>query len=128
MTLQQFLAAEAARPFVWGDTDCASTADRWVRHCTGRSPLALYGRAHRDAAEAKAWLAEAGGLVAAVPRVMRAAGLRLVDDLTAGDVGLIQAGSVACVAIWTGQLWFSRHEGGLLGLPGSCKRRAWRVA
>lgn len=125
--LDRFLLEEAAKPFRWGDTDCAATADRWVLAARGTSPLAIYGRTHRNYADADAWLAEPGGLAAAVPRVLRAAGLKRATDLRAGDVGLVRTADCLCVAIWTGAVWFSRDQTGLLGIPAACTRQAWSV-
>lgn len=125
--LARFLLQETAKPFRWGETDCAATADRWVLTARGVSPLRLYGRVHLDAGDAHAWLSERGGLAAAVPRVMRAAGLQRTAKLQAGDVGLVRLADRLCVAIWTGAVWFSRDESGLLGIPEACTRKAWSV-
>lgn len=122
-----FIRAEAERPFRWGETDCAATADRWVAEVTGKSPLAVFGRRHADAGEAAAWLAEPGGLPKALKRVMSAAGLEATAEPRPGDIGLIvQAGKV-CIAIFSGRLWFSRDASGLMAAPSEALLTAWRV-
>ena len=122
-----FIRAEAGRPFRWGETDCAATVDRWIAMVTGRSPLAAFGRRHADAGEAAAWLAEPGGLPKAVKHVLSAAGLEETAEPRPGDVGLVvQAGKV-CVAIFSGHLWFTRDESGLMAAPPEACLKAWRV-
>ena len=127
MTITEFVAAEVAKPFAWGDTDCASTADRWVQHVRGISPMAVYGRKHTNRDEALAWLAEPGGVSVAFNRIMRAAGFEKTTDPQPGDLGLVLFGPRACVAIHTGTIWFSRHEDGLVGAPLENVWKAWKI-
>jgi len=36
MTLPDYIVANMARPFIWGEHDCVLFAARWVRMCTGK--------------------------------------------------------------------------------------------
>lgn len=128
MNLADFIRAEVARPFQWGEADCASMADRWVRTVAGFSPLAVYGRSYGGPQEARAWLDEPGGIAVAVNRVMRASGFARTKEPRTGDVGLVFCKQQLCVAIHAGRLWLSRDEAGLLGAPLAACWKAWRPA
>jgi hypothetical protein len=127
MTLDEFLRAEAAKPFLWGHTDCALTADRWVTLITGMSPLAVSGRIHRCESDARKWLEEPGGIAVAVNRVMRRAGFVKTKQPIIGDVGLVVHKGKLAVAIHAGSFWFTRDEAGLSGVPLAACWKAWRV-
>lgn len=122
-----FIASESEKPFAWGQTDCATTADRWVCGVLGVSPLRIFGRVHRDEVEARSWLEQPGGIAVAVNRVCRSAGLRKTAAPVAGDVGLIIHGDKLCVAIHAGEFWFSRDADGLIGAPLATLFKAWKV-
>ena len=128
MTVEEFIAAEAEKPFRWGETDCCATVDRWVRHVVGFSPMSRFGRIHRDEAEAKAWLSEPGSIAVAVNRVARSIGFMKTDCPAPGDFGLILHDGKLCLAIHAGAYWFSRDESGLIGAPLSAVWKAWRVS
>ncbi len=128
MTIDEFVASEARKPFEFGKTDCASTADRWVRETLGMSPLTMFGRVHKDEAEAREWLSSPGGISVAVNRVMRASGLAKTKEPQPGDVGLIIHKGKLCMAIHAGRFWFSRDADGLIGAPLSAVWKAWKVA
>lgn len=124
--IDAFIAAEMEKPFRWGETDCASTADRWVRQITGLSPLARFGRVHRNEPDGRQWLAETP-LPIAVNRVMRIAGFTKTTEPQLGDVGLVPCNDQLCVAIRAARFWFSRNEAGLIGVPLNDFWKAWRV-
>lgn len=126
--LTAYLAAEARKPFVWGETDCATTADRWAARACGFSPLAIYGRRIDGADAAAMWLTTKGGLAWGLRAVMRAAGFARTRAPAAGDIGLVRHGPLLCVGIWTGALWFSRSEAGLIGAPRAAAIAAWSIA
>lgn len=122
-----FIASESEKPFVWGLTDCASTADRWMAGVRGASPLRIFGRVHRDEAEAREWLSQPGGIAVAVNRVMRNAGMSKTAEPVIGDIGLIIHREKLCVAINAGGFWFSRDADGLIGAPLASVWKAWKV-
>ncbi len=127
LTIEEFIAAEAEKPFAWGETDCAATADRWVQLVRGFSPMALYGRMHAGEAEAQAWLAEPGGIAIAFNRVMRESRFQRTKTPKAGDLGLVPFDGRMCIAIHAGSFWFSRHADGLIGAPLDNVWKAWAV-
>lgn len=128
MDIAEYIAAESAKAFRWGETDCCTTADRWVRGIHGFSPLAAFGRVHKTEEEARQWLSEPGSIAVAVNRVMRSCGLKKTNEPQAGDVGLILHAGKVCVAIHAGTLWFSRDETGLIGESLSCHViKAWKI-
>jgi hypothetical protein len=128
MMVQDFIAAELARPFTWGKSDCAAMADRWVQATCGFSPLDTFGRRYRDETEARQWLAEPGSIAVAVNRVMRAAGFKKTAKPRTGDVGLVFHEGRLCVAILApGSVWVFRDEAGLIGVPPAHAWKAWRI-
>ncbi|MDT6938558.1 hypothetical protein RI570_21605 [Brucella pseudogrignonensis] len=127
MHIDEFVAAEARKPFRWGETDCVSTADRWVRNRTGLSPLAWMGRQYRDEAEASAILSVRGCFPILVNRAMRSQGFEKTASPVCGDVGLIIHNQKLCVAIHAETIWFSHDETGLIGAPLDAIWKAWRI-
>lgn len=127
MTLHEFLLNETQKPFCWGDTDCASTADRWVQHAVGVSPLERYGRVYFDRQSALSWLAEPGGFAVAVNRVMRRSGFRKTDNPQSGDIGLIIHDGLLMMAVLTPNGWFSRNEDGVVMRERQAMWKAWAI-
>lgn len=126
--VKSFIENEAKSPFEWGVTDCAATADRWVNAVSGISPMRTYGRMHQTRDEAVAWMNEPGGIVVAYNRIMRAAGFKKTKSPVAGDIGLIvNPDRRACVAIFSGDEWFSRHEDGMIIAPRGAFWKAWSI-
>lgn len=127
MHIADFVAAEAQKPFRWGETDCASTADRWINLETGKSPLAQAGLIYRDEYDATALLIERGGFPVIVNRAMKLVGFEKTDAPQTGDVGLILHNRKMCLAIHAETFWFSRDESGLIGVPLDAIWKAWRI-
>lgn len=127
MHIADFVASEALKPFRWGETDCISTADRWVNTCTGISPLASIGFAYSDEKQAASILTCRGLLPILVNRAMRLSGFDKTSSPLTGDVGLIIHNQKMCMAIHAGQFWFSHDETGLIGAPLDALWKAWRI-
>lgn len=125
MDVREFVAALAAEPFAWGVNDCASCADRWVTLRRGFSPMGLYGRRHTSRDEAQAWLSEPGNIYVAFNRVMRRGGFQRTKTPGPGDLGLVIFDGRICIAIHTGDCWFSRHEDGFIAAPLNHFWKAW---
>ena len=126
--ITKFIASEAAKPFIWGETDCCTFVNRFVQTFYNISPLDLYGRKHSCESEAKAWLSEKGGIVKAVCRVMRKSKFRQVKSFGRGDIGLLQlASGLVAMSIFDGSFWYTRHESGLIGVIGGKAKilKAW---
>ncbi|MCH4542918.1 DUF6950 family protein [Ochrobactrum sp. A-1] len=127
MNIADFIAMEARKPFAWGETDCVSTTDRWIRLATGLSPLAWINRTYASEDEANSILADRGGLAVLVNRAMRAVGIEKTSAPRAGDVGLIFHRDKLCMAIHAGDVWFAHDENGLIGAPLNAVWKAWRI-
>lgn len=127
MHIAEFVIAEALKPFQWGETDCASTADRWINIQAGKSPLAQAGLVYRDEYDAIALLIERGSFPVVVNRAMKLIGLEKTDAPKTGDVGLILHNQKMCLAIHAQTFWFSRDESGLIGASLDAIWKAWRI-
>ena len=127
MTVDEYVRGEAAKPFRWGETDCCSTADRWIRHRRGLSPIALFDEWDGTREAALACIAHPYALPARVNRAMRKAGFKRTSEPRPGDIGLVLFAGRMCVAIHAGTIWFSRHEDGFVGAPIENFWKAWRV-
>lgn len=126
MNIADFVAAEAAKPFAWGETDCYSTADRWIRLKRSISPISFdEWDGSRDTA--MECILHSYALPARFNRAMRKAGIERTSAPQPGDVGLVLFDHRVCVAIHTGKIWFSRHEDGLVGAPLKNVWKAWKI-
>lgn len=125
--LSEFLEHELAKPYRDGETDCSNTADRWVQLNRGFSPLGEYGRPVRNTQDVQGWLSERFGLAGAALRVMRLSGLERTLKPQAGDIGLVIIKKEICMAIFTGRVWFSRNERGVMLGKADAFVRAWSV-
>jgi len=124
-----YIAGEAKKPFVWGETDCCSFVNTYVDTFFNISPLDVYGRKHSNEKEARAWLSERGGIVKAVCRVMKSAGFCKTQKPKIGDIGLIRlTDSMVAMALFDGTFWHTRHETGLIGIKAEKTNilRAWQ--
>lgn len=124
MTAAEFLAAEAAKPFAWAQTDCASMCDRWVRMRRGVSPLDAGSIHYRDRDGAMAILRR---LAPMMSRGMRKAGLAKTAEPREGDVGLVLVNGRIGPAILAGDHWITRHEDGFIAAPLGNVWKAWRI-
>ena len=116
-----------AKPYRDGETDCCNTADRWVLLCKGFSPLSRFGRPVKRSEDVQEWLSERWGMAGGVLRVMRVSGLPRTKEPTPGDVGLVKIRKEICMAIFTGKVWFSRNERGIMLAKADSFIRAWSV-
>lgn len=129
MNVTDFIESERARPFLWGETDCASTADRWFKIARGYSAMARYGRLVMNEELGRAWLADFGGLVRGIRNVMKCTDVRTLRGWpVAGDVGVVVVDNKACIAVYDGNLWCSRDEDGLIVADDTHRYVAWEVA
>lgn len=127
MNIADFIAAEAQKPFRWGFSDCVSTTDRWIKLCTGLSPLAWVGRSYSSEEQAACILEDRGGLAVLVNRAMRGVGIAKTSEPQPGDVGLVIRDAKLCMAIHAGDYWFSHDASGLIGAPLNYVWKAWRI-
>lgn len=121
--LSAFLRTAAARPHVWGETDCVRTLFAWVRATTGTDPTKLFTAQWHSEAEAMAVIASSGGLVEAGRNLFQRCGLRETNDPRRGDVGVIRSAIgdrlVEVAAICTGPRWaFTVEPRGIAAIRG----------
>ncbi len=126
MYVKDFIAAEAEKPFRWGETDCVSTAARWVLVHAGIDLSPAIG-VYETQEEASRAMSEVGGLAVAVDRVMRKAGFQKTEQPIPGDVGLGVHNGKLCVAVHGGDIWFSHDETGCIGAPLDTVWKAWSI-
>lgn len=124
MTPREFLMSELSRPIEPGL--CCRMIDRWIFARTGRSALAVFGRDFQTDDDVKNWLAEPGGIVVAVNRVMRAAGFRRTREPTNGDVAIVRVRGDFAPAIMVNTVWIGRAETGMFAAEKFWK--SWRIA
>lgn len=107
--LGSFLRRVAARPHVWGRTDCVMTLFEWVRLRTGIDPVAVSGAAWSCEREANAVIAGVGGVRDGGAELFRRCGLVETDAPAVGDIGVIEAmrkgQGMHVAAIFTGARW-----------------------
>lgn len=128
ISARSFLDSEALRPFIWGDTDCATTADRWFKIVHGYSPMQLFGRSVMNEELGRAWLAQPGGLLRAIKDVARYARVPMLHSSpSSGDIGVIVVDARACIAIYDGELWRSRDMDGLICADDTHRFIAWEI-
>jgi hypothetical protein len=116
MTLDQFIASEMGKPFVWGETDCASRVNRWITSQTGKSP-----RDAVDYASVRAGL----NTIRAMRRGMT--GFEPTRQPIPGDVGIVAMGRLICAAIYTGPHWVAWSETGMMIHRSPRVLMAWKV-
>jgi hypothetical protein len=124
MIVEEFIAAEAAKPFGWAVSDCTAMCDRWVRLRRGVSPVEAGRIAYGDRDSALRLLPR---LAAMMSRGMRRAGLSKTLEPRKGDVGLVLFDGRIGPAIHAGTHWITRHEDGFIGAPLGNVWKAWRV-
>lgn len=125
MNFAQFVEAEALKPFILGENDCAHFIARWALVRTGRDGLAIFDGLRRDIA---ADLVSRDQLLRAVYQGCRSIGLIRTKAPAAGDIGVIRRDRHRC-AIKTARGWMFRTEDGLASAPDEeCRLlMAWRT-
>lgn len=126
MNVTEFIGLEMQKPFEWGVTDCANTANRWFEHRHGYSAMHAYGRVVVDEESGLKWMAEPNGIVRGMREVMTHAGFaRLWGSPMAGDVGLIIVDQRACIAIYDVSYWWSRDADGFITADDTFRYIGW---
>ena len=119
------LAQRWARPFAWGQQDCALFAADGVQACTGVDPAADLRGQYDSALTAMRVLEAHGGLVGL-------AGARLGAPIhpalaQPGDIGLVINDDRECLAVCSGPMWLAPGASGLVPMPAASAFRAWRL-
>lgn len=127
MTVEEFVAAEARKPFRRWDTDCIGIVEKWINRRTGLSLFVLSGEPCTTEDDALAWLDKPAQILRAMERGMRACGFTATKSPRNGDVGIVHDGTILHIAIRGRSLWLTRHHDGIAGLSDAQVVRAWGV-
>ena len=116
MNIDDYIKQEVKKPFIWGETDCCWTANRWIEIQTGKAPLNDSSPFFYSDKETAERLMADVGLVNLVKIILKYH--KKTKKPENGDIGLIlvQANKVA-VALKISEGWFTRDEGGFIITP-----------
>jgi len=126
--LPAFLRALAARPFYYGDLDCALTLADWWQANHGVDPAAELRERYFDEAICEQLVAARGGLLRLVGDLAAGVGAARAADPGPGDIGVV---------IWTRRyfgairgasgVWAIKAVDGLVLTRDVLLRRAWEI-
>ena len=121
--LARFVAAARARPFAWGEQDCATFARDWIEECTGER---VFDAPYSDATSAARYVVEQGGMLAAVKRVL---GEPMPNPAAAGrgDVALVSNAGREVMGVVVGEHVAAPAADGVLMSSRSAMIAAWSV-
>jgi len=132
MTLDEYLTAQSARRWSWGNVDCVQFGLQWAKEASNH-PLTAF-RAYSGRSGAMAVLEAYGGLERIVRDWMDANGFPPVEQPEDGDIGLAPVERVGddglagfSIVIRSGPWWIGKTPRGIgsvavEGIP------AWRVS
>lgn len=132
MDLGAYLQEAARRPFVWGEWDCCTFPADWFRGLTGTDPMARWRGGYSSEEEARALIAEAGGLTNLWGEALDGLSTPVHGDFRAGDVGVcLVVGERSFTqngGIYTGRRWAFLGSRGLFvgSIEADFVQRAWR--
>lgn len=126
VTLSDYLSAAAARPFAWGECDCALFGADWVLARRGFDPAVGFRGTYRRSCQAQDVLILRGGLLKLVGKQLAANGVEETSDPQPGDVGVVEATEGATVAICVEGGWACKSPRGVAVAPRRLYK-AWRI-
>ena len=133
ITLDAYIDAVLAEPWVWGKSDCCFFGGDWILAATGRDPLGPYRGIYDSALAAARFVAQGSGLVATVGAEMARCGFARTDAPEHGDIAVIDmvadsehTAARASVVIRSGPWWIGRALDGVVGFEGQ-PEAMWRV-
>lgn len=136
MSLDEYLAAAARTPFVWGRQDCCTFVADWVLARLGFDPMADWRGRYCSAASAFSLIGACGGLEALWRDCAATAGFAETLGDVPGDVGLIRTvtdqgrrelvGAIRSGGDWAAPQWAVLGEGGLM-FPIARPLAAWSI-
>ena len=86
--LSAFLRAASGRPFSWGEHDCLMWLADWIEARRGLDPAAEWRGRYRSERGAMRIVAEAGGMVEHVARVVEPHGIMRTKEPKRGDIAV----------------------------------------
>lgn len=125
--LAAFLRASSARPFVWGDRDCALWATAWIAARRGSDPAAYLRGTYDTALGCYRVLRREGGLYSLAVKIARNAGIASTDNPQSGDVVCATFGKRDALGICAGnRIAFKAAPHGLVFVHAPILA-AWRI-
>lgn len=128
--LTPFLRDLAARPFAWGECDCALALGAWWAANHGVDPTLRLRGSYHDEESCAALLARSGHLPRAAARLAREAGAKRSDGASPGDFAVIRFGDrwYGAIRAQSGR-WVVKGSNGVIALPAASVRVviAWSV-
>lgn len=130
MSLGEYIAAAAERPWHWATHDCCTFIADWAVSVGWDDPMAFIRGTYEGETGALRAIAAGGGLVALVTRGMESVGIQETQLIRPGAVGVIEratmdGANLAC-AICTGERWVSLGLSGIDAAPAE-PIKAWRT-
>lgn len=116
----------AATPFVWGKSDCGTSALRYAEAATGRSVMVQ--PTHKGPKTARVLLALNGGFARYAGSLFSELGMTETDSPARGDVGLIELpgqGLTMCLCLGSG--WIAKGDHEVLFVKDLKPAIAWKV-
>lgn len=123
--LHALVQERQAKPFAWGEHDCALWAADVVHALTGEDPAKEWRGTYSTALEAARVLRELGGMEAMATRTLGEPIAPLMARV--GDVGLLESCGRECFAVCNGDHWMAPGEHGLDVADLYAAKKAWRV-
>lgn len=117
MTLGEYLARAAARPWCWGAEDCSTFPADWILDQDGSDPMAAWRGLYASESEAHDLIAQAGGLAVLFGEGIDPIWARC-EAAREGAIGVISlagedGAAIDVGAIHTGKRWTIKSPRGL---------------
>ena len=116
--LSRYLSRVAARPFQWGELDCALFAAGWAMQMTGIDPAADWRGKYSTEQGCARILKRHGGLLTLAANGAQRAGLISTETPSIGAIGVLEVetarGRDLALAIYVGSFWSLLSPDGLL--------------
>lgn len=131
MALAAFFGEIDAKPWEWGESDCAGTVAAWIWRLHGVDPAAEIQ--YSTAEEARVLAVAHGGFVEWVSRCLDPYFPRVANGYEPGDVAVIEAGALALpslagvLAIRSADFWVVKTPRGLIGHKRFRAIAGWRL-
>ena len=127
MHVDDYIQNEIQKPFVWGETDCCWTANRWIEIQTGKAPLNNLNRLFYSTKEEADFLLKKMTLIDLVSEILNKHTKTKTPEI--GDIGIILVSACKiAVALKIKEGWFTRDEGGLIIAPNHTHLiKAWKL-
>lgn len=123
MNINDFILRETNKPYRIDDTDCCHVCNRWIFENTGLSPITEYLYSTEE--ESLEILKANGGLLKCVSKALER--FEKIKTPEIGCVGVISFDDKVSPAIYTGDIWFTRHKDGFVLQQYPKIIRMWKI-